>query len=86
MVLLISRAQRQDREPLRYGKKGNKAIDWPVPLAKEDEGEVESANGSRIVVLPGRNIDSTSALEWPCVECPHLSTIFPQPLHSNGLT
>jgi hypothetical protein len=54
LVLLISRAQRQAGELLRYCKQGNRAIGRPVPTLKENEHLLEFTNGSRIVSLPGK--------------------------------
>jgi len=53
LVLLISRAQRQARELLRYCKQGYHAIGRPIRAVKHNEGELEFANGSRIIALPG---------------------------------
>src|SRR5262245_9698361 len=54
LVLLVSRAQRQAGELLRYCKQGNRAIGRPVPVLKENEHLLEFAHGSRIVSLPGK--------------------------------
>jgi hypothetical protein len=54
LVLLVSRAQRQAGELLRYCKQGNRAIGRPVPVLKENEHLLELAHGSRIVSLPGK--------------------------------
>src|SRR5262249_27032630 len=54
LCLLISRAQRQAKELLRYCKQGFRALRWPVPFVRETETELELANGSRIVSLPGK--------------------------------
>ncbi len=54
LVLLISRAQRQAGELLRYCKQGNRAIGKPVQTIKENEHLLEFATGSRIVSLPGK--------------------------------
>jgi hypothetical protein len=54
LVLLVSRAQRQAGELLRYCKQGNRAIGRPVPTAKENEHLLEFGHGSRIVSLPGK--------------------------------
>jgi hypothetical protein len=53
LVLLLSRAQRQARELLRYCKQGYHAVGRPVAAVKHNAGELEFANGSRIVALPG---------------------------------
>ncbi len=52
LVLLVSRAQRQAGELLRYCKQGNRAVGRPVATVKENEHLLELANGSRIVSLP----------------------------------
>jgi hypothetical protein len=54
LVLLVSRAQRQAGELLRYCKQGNRALGRPVPVLKENEHLLEFAHGSRIVSLPGK--------------------------------
>jgi hypothetical protein len=53
LVLLISRAHRQARELLRYCKQGFHAVSRPLRAVKHNEGELEFANGSRILALPG---------------------------------
>jgi len=53
LILLISRAQRQARELLRYCKQGYQAIGRPVRTLKHTESELEFGNGSRIIALPG---------------------------------
>jgi Terminase large subunit, T4likevirus-type, N-terminal len=53
LVLLVSRAQRQARELLRYCKQGYHAAGQPVRAVKYNAGELEFANGSRIIALPG---------------------------------
>lgn len=53
LTLLVSRAQRQARELFRYVKQAFRAIGSPIATVKENEGEVEFANGSRIVAVPG---------------------------------
>jgi hypothetical protein len=54
LVLLISRAQRQSLELFRYVKQGYGAVGRPIPTVKETETQIEFANGSRIVSLPGK--------------------------------
>jgi Terminase large subunit, T4likevirus-type, N-terminal len=54
LVLLISRSQRQAGELFRYVKQGYSAIGRPVSATKETETQLELANGSRIVCLPGK--------------------------------
>jgi hypothetical protein len=54
LVLLVSRAQRQAGELLRYCKQGNRALGRPVPVLKENEHLLEFGHGSRIVSLPGK--------------------------------
>ncbi len=54
LVLLISLAQRQSLQLFRYVKQGFSAIGRPVPTLKENETQLELANGSRIIALPGR--------------------------------
>jgi hypothetical protein len=53
LVLLISRSQRQAGELFRYVKQGYRAVGRPVKAVKETETQLELANGSRIVCLPG---------------------------------
>lgn len=53
LVLLVSRAQRQARELLRYCKQGYHAVGRPLRAVKHNAGELEFANGSRIIALPG---------------------------------
>jgi hypothetical protein len=53
LTLLISKAQRQAKELLRYVKQGYRAIGRPVDTVKENETELEYPNGSRIIALPG---------------------------------
>jgi hypothetical protein len=54
LILLVSRSQRQALELLRYVKQGYRALERPLPTRKHSETQVELANGSRIVALPGR--------------------------------
>ena len=54
LVLLISRSQRQAGELFRYVKQGFSAIGRPIHAIKETETQLELANGSRIVCLPGK--------------------------------
>jgi len=54
LVLLLSRSQRQSGELFRYVKEGYRAIGRPIALAKETETQLEFANSSRIVCLPGK--------------------------------
>src|SRR5580765_4516369 len=54
LVLLVSRSFRQAAELFRYVKQGYRALERPVEAIKDNEGELEFANGSRIVALPGR--------------------------------
>ena len=54
LTLLISRAQRQALELYRYCKQGLRALGWPIQPVKETETQLELANGSRIISLPGK--------------------------------
>jgi len=54
LVLLLSRALRQAIELLRYVKQGWRALGRPLPAKRVTETQLELANGSRIVSLPGR--------------------------------
>lgn len=60
LVLLISRAQRQAMELYRYCKQGYQAIGRPIATIKETETQLELANGSRIVSLPGKEANIRS--------------------------
>ena len=53
LSLLISKAQRQAKELLRYVKQGYRAVGRLVDTIKENETELEYPNGSRIIALPG---------------------------------
>jgi hypothetical protein len=53
-VLLISRAQRQAQELYRYVRQGYAAVNRPLGTVKETETQLELANGSRILSLPGK--------------------------------
>jgi hypothetical protein len=54
LVLLVSRSLRQATELFRYVKDGCRALDWPHGTVKDNECQLEFANGSRIVALPGK--------------------------------
>jgi hypothetical protein len=54
LILLISRAQRQAGELFRYVRQGYSALGRPVAAVKETETQIEFANGSRIISLPGK--------------------------------
>ena len=54
LTLLLSRALRQATELLRYVKQGWKALRRPLPAKKMTDTQLELANGSRILSLPGR--------------------------------
>lgn len=57
LVLLVSRAQRQAQELLRYCKQAVRALrncGHEVKLAKETETQLEFGSGSRILSLPGK--------------------------------
>src|SRR5438132_13259 len=54
LVLLVSRSLRQSTELFRYVKQGYRALERPVPAVKDNECQLELANGSRLVALPGR--------------------------------
>jgi Terminase large subunit, T4likevirus-type, N-terminal/Terminase RNaseH-like domain len=54
LVLLLSRALRQAVELLRYVKQGWRALGRPLPAQKLSETQLELANGSRVISLPGR--------------------------------
>lgn len=54
LTLLVSRAQRQAQELYRYVRQAFRALGWPVRPIKETETQLELANGSRIVGLPGK--------------------------------
>lgn len=60
LTLLVSRSQRQAQELFRYVKQGFNAIGRPVALLKETETQLELANGSRIVALPGKEANIRS--------------------------
>ena len=54
LVLLVSRSLRQATELFRYVKQGYRALGRPVEALKDNECQLELANGSRLVALPGR--------------------------------
>jgi hypothetical protein len=54
LTLLLSRALRQAMELLRYVKQGWKALKRPLAAKKMTDTQLELANGSRILSLPGR--------------------------------
>jgi len=54
LILLVSRSQRQSMELFRYVKQGYAAVREPVRAIRETMTELELANGSRIVCLPGK--------------------------------
>src|SRR5262249_39549624 len=54
LVLLVSRSQRQAGELFRYVKQGWYALGRPLPARKETATQLELANGSRVVSLPGK--------------------------------
>jgi hypothetical protein len=54
LVLLLSRALRQATELLRYVKQAWRALGRPLPAPKMTETQIEFANGSRVISLPGR--------------------------------
>jgi Terminase large subunit, T4likevirus-type, N-terminal len=54
LVLLLSRALRQALELLRYVKQGWRALGRPLAAPRLAESQIELANGSRVVSLPGR--------------------------------
>jgi Helicase len=54
LVLIVSRTEEQAREVLRYCKQGMQAIGWPVKAVAENMTNLELANGSRIVAMPGK--------------------------------
>jgi hypothetical protein len=54
LVLLVSRSQRQAGELFRYVRQAFSAVGRPVPAIRETHTQLELANGSRIVCLPGK--------------------------------
>jgi hypothetical protein len=54
LVLLLSRAQRQALELYRYVLQGCAALGWPLRAVRCTRSELELANGSRVLALPGR--------------------------------
>src|SRR5437667_1958823 len=54
LVLLVSRSLRQSTELFRYVKQGYRALERPLPAVKDNECQLELANGSRLLALPGR--------------------------------
>jgi len=54
LVLLVSRSQRQALELFRYVKQGYRAVGSPVNAVKWTETQLELANGSRVVCIPGK--------------------------------
>src|SRR4051812_269756 len=54
LVLLVSRSLRQSSELFRYVKQGYRAMERPLEAIKDNECQLELANGSRVVALPGR--------------------------------
>jgi hypothetical protein len=54
LILLASRSLRQSTELFRYVKQGYRAVGRPVDAVKDNECQLELANGSRLVALPGR--------------------------------
>ena len=54
LILLISRAQRQSKELLRYVKQGYRAVDKPIAATHSTDTMLELKNGSRILALPGK--------------------------------
>lgn len=55
LTLLISRAHRQSMELFRYCKQALRALGWPVPMIRKTAAQLELANGSRIISLPGQD-------------------------------
>ena len=60
LTLLIARAQRQALELFRYTKQTMRALDWPSKAVKQTETQLELANGSRIISLPGKEANIRS--------------------------
>ncbi len=54
LVLLVSRSLRQSMELFRYVKQGYRALGRPLGTLKETTTQLELANGSRVVSLPGK--------------------------------
>jgi len=54
LTLLVSRSLRQATELFRYVKEAYHALDRPLRALKDNECQLELANRSRIVALPGR--------------------------------
>lgn len=54
LVLLLSRAQRQTEELLRYVKQGWRALEYPVATRYDSAEHLELVNDSRVLALPGR--------------------------------
>jgi phage terminase large subunit-like protein len=54
LVLLLAPAYRQSKELFRKVKEAYSALPFSVPLSSESALEMEFANGSRIVALPGK--------------------------------
>jgi hypothetical protein len=54
LILLVSRSLRQATELFRYVKEGYRALGRPIDAFKDNECQLELANYSRIVALPGR--------------------------------
>jgi hypothetical protein len=54
LVLLVSRSLRQATELFRYVKEGYRALGRPIDALKDNECQLELANRSRVVALPGR--------------------------------
>src|SRR4051812_38699353 len=54
LTLLVSRSLRQSSELFRYVKQNYKALNRPLKTVKENDTQLEFANGSRIISLPGK--------------------------------
>ncbi len=54
LVLLISRSQRQAGELFRYVKQGYSPVGRPIHAIKETPTQLEFANGTHVVCLPGK--------------------------------
>lgn len=54
LVLLVAPSERQSRELFRKVLAGFFALRAPLPSVRANQGELELANGSRLVALPGR--------------------------------
>lgn len=53
LILILSPGERQSKETFRKVMEVYNAVDHPIPADAENKLEIELANGSRIVALPG---------------------------------